>query len=84
MKAILPLVGLLALGGAGATNVINALHHTTRALNGLTAPTTAIIGHAAFDAEGQVRDEASIQRLHQLAAEIITLSRRLHHAPLLW
>src|SRR5262245_33416100 len=30
-------VGLMAMGGGSAANVINALYHTTRALNGLAA-----------------------------------------------
>jgi FMN reductase len=71
-------VGLLALGGAGATNVINALHHTTRAMNGLTAPTTAIIAQAVFDPQdGALRDENAERRLRQLATEIIALTHRL-------
>ncbi len=73
-------VGLLALGGAGATNVINSLHHATRALNGLTAPTTAIVASAALDPnDGTLRDTAAEQRLRQLAAEVITLTERLRH-----
>ena len=78
------IVGLLALGGAGATNVINALHHTTRAMNGLTAPTTAIIAQSAFDPSdpigGALRDEAAAQRLRQMMAEIMALTHRLRHA----
>jgi FMN reductase len=75
-------VGLLALGGAGATNVINALHHTTRAMNGLTSPTTAIIGESALDPERcTLRDENAERRLRQLATEIIALTRRLQQAP---
>lgn len=77
-------VGLLALGGAGATNVINSLHHATRAMNGLTAPTTAIVGTAALDPEHcTLRDEHAERRLRQLATEVITLTRRLQHAPAL-
>jgi NAD(P)H-dependent FMN reductase len=77
-------VGLLALGGAGAANVINSLHHATRAMNGLTAPTTAIIAEAALDPErGILRDENAERRLRQLATEIIALTHRLRHAPAL-
>jgi FMN reductase len=77
-------VGLLALGGAGATNVINSLHHATRAMNGLTAPTTAIIGESAFDPEHYIlRDENAERRLRQLATEVIALTNRLRHAPVL-
>ena len=77
-------VGLLALGGAGAANVINALHHTTRAMNGLTAPTTAIIGESALDPDrGTLRDENAERRLRQLATEIIALAHRLQNAPVL-
>jgi FMN reductase len=75
-------VGLLALGGAGAANVINSLHHATRAMNGLTAPTTAIIGESALDPErGTLRDENAERRLRQLATEVIALTHRLRHAP---
>jgi FMN reductase len=77
-------VGLLALGGAGATNVINSLHHATRAMNGLTSPTTAIIGEASLDPERHtLRDEHAERRLRQVAAEIIALTHRLRHAPVL-
>src|SRR5262245_58414572 len=77
-------VGLLALGGAGAANVINSLHHATRAMNGLTSPTTAIIGESAFDPERHtLRDEHAERRLRQLATEVIALTHRLRHAPAL-
>jgi FMN reductase len=76
-------VGLLALGGAGATNVINSLHHATRAMNGLTSPTAAIIGESALDPErGTLRDENAERRLRQLATEIVALTHRLQHAPI--
>lgn len=71
-------VGLLALGGAGATNVINSLHHATRALSALSPPTTVIVPTAALDpATGGVRDDAVRQRLDRLARDVVDLTRRL-------
>ena len=71
-------VGLLALGGAGATNVINGLHHAARALQALSLPTTIIVPTAALDpATGGVRDDAVRQRLDRLARDVIDLARRL-------
>lgn len=71
-------VGLMALGGAGATNVINSLQHATRALGGISPATVAIVPPAALDpATGRLRDEAVRARLTRLAAEVLDLARRL-------
>lgn len=69
-------VALLALGGGGAANVLNSLHHATRALNGLTIPTTVIAGGSAIR-DGEIIDEAVRRRLHGLAHELLDLTVRL-------
>lgn len=70
-------VGLLALGSAGAINVINSLCHATRGLNGLCTPTVVAVPDAAIDRQtGGLRDDGVRCRLAQLATEIIGLSRR--------
>jgi len=73
-------VALLALGGGGAADVLNSLHHAARALNGLTIPTTVIAsGNAVQD--GAVTDEAVRRRLQGMARELIDFTRRLRPAP---
>ena len=69
-------VALLALGGGGAANVLNSLYHATRALNGLTIPTTVTASGGAIR-EGEVIDEAVRRRLHALAHELLDLTARL-------
>jgi FMN reductase len=73
-------VALLALGGGGAANVLNSLHHAARALNGLTIPTTVIASGRAIQ-EGSVIDDAVTQRLRTMASELIDLTVRLRPAP---
>ncbi len=72
-------VALLALGGGGAANVLNSLHHAARALNGLTIPTTVIASGSAIR-EGEVSDEAVRRRLHAMAHELLDLAVRLRPA----
>ncbi len=73
-------VALLALGGGGAANVLNSLHHATRALNGLTIPTTVIASGGAIH-EGEVTDESVRRRLHTMAHELLDLTVRLRPVP---
>ena len=74
-------VGLMALG-AGSANVLNALHHTARALNGLSAPAVVSVPDSAMDPEtGWVRDEAVRKRLKAMTDQVIELTRRLRAAP---
>lgn len=69
-------VALLALGGGGAANVLNSLHHATRALNGLTVPTTVIASGSAIHA-GEITDEAVRRRLQGMVHELLDLTLRL-------
>lgn len=73
-------VALLALGGGGAANVLNSLHHAARALNGLTIPTTVIASGSVIQ-EGRVIDDAVTRRLRAMANELIELTVRLRPAP---
>lgn len=71
-------VGLLALGGASAMNVINALYHATRAMNGLAMPTLVVVPYGAIDtAARDVTDDAVRQRLAALSGETVDLASRL-------
>ncbi len=71
-------VGLLALGGGGAINTLNALHHAIRALNGLTIPTVVTVPSGAIDRATQaVSDDAVRRRLARMTGEMIELARRL-------
>jgi FMN reductase len=72
-------VALMALGGGGAPNVLNSLHHATRALNGLTIRTTAI-AHSSAIHDGEISDEAVRQRLNQIVHELLNLAGRLRLA----
>jgi FMN reductase len=69
-------VALMALGGGGAANVLNSLHHVTRALNGLSIPTT-VIAHGSAIREGEISDEAVRRRLFRLVHELLDLAVRL-------
>lgn len=73
-------VALLALGGGGAANVLNSLHHAARALNGLSIPTTVIAGGNAIH-EGEVIDTSVHRRLQAMAHELLDLTVRLRQAP---
>jgi FMN reductase len=69
-------VALMALGDGGAANVLNSLHHATRALNGLTIPTT-VIAHGSAIREGEISDEAVRRHLFQMVHELLDLAVRL-------
>lgn len=70
-------VGLMALGG-GAHNVINALHHSARALTGISAPTVVAIPNVAIDRETRrIAEGAVIARLAVMVREVIDLAARL-------
>ena len=72
-------VALMALGGGGGANVLNSLHHATRALNGLTIPTT-VIAHGSAIREGEISDEAVRRRLFRMVHELLDLTVRLRPA----
>ncbi len=69
-------VALLALGGGGAANVLNSLHHATRALNGLTIPTTVIVSGSVIH-DGAITDEGVRRRLQGMTRELLDLTARL-------
>jgi FMN reductase len=70
-------VGLMARGG-GAHNVINALHHASRSLNGISAPTVVAIPNDAIDRETRrIAEGAVIARLAVMVREVIDLAARL-------
>jgi FMN reductase len=72
-------VGLTALGGAGAIHVIDALHHAARALNGLSAPTVVTVPGSALHPEtGELHDAAVEARLETMARQMIELTHKLH------
>jgi FMN reductase len=72
-------VALMALGGGGAANVLNSLLHATRALNGLTVPTTVIASSRAIR-DGEIIDEAVRPRLLRMVHELLDLTVRLRPA----
>lgn len=69
-------VGLMALGGGGAANVLTSLHHATRALNGLTISTAVISGGNAIR-EGEVTDDNVQRRVQWMVEELLDLAVRL-------
>lgn len=69
-------VGLMAVGGGGAANVLTSLHHAARAMNGLTIPTTVISSGSAIR-DGEVSDEAVQRRLRAMVGELLDLAVRL-------
>ncbi len=71
-------VGLVALGGAGAANTITALHHTARALGGLTVPTVVVVPSKAVDLHArEVVDQGVRRRLAAMSKEVVELAYRL-------
>lgn len=72
-------VGLMAVGGGGAANVLTSLHHAARAMNGLTIPTTVISSGSAIR-DGEVSDEAVQRRLRSLVDELLDLAVRLRRS----
>lgn len=71
-------VGLLAMGGQSAPNVITALWHTTRTLNGLAVPMTAVVGKDTLDAETlDIRDANVKRRVETMARQVIDLAAYL-------
>jgi FMN reductase len=72
-------VALMALGGGGAANVLNSLHHATRALNGVTISTT-LTAHGSAIREGEISDEAVRRRLFRMVHELLDLTVRLRPA----
>jgi len=74
-------VGLMALGGLGAANTLDALAHTARALNGIVAPTMVAMPEDAFDANNVLQDRAVRKRTALMIEEVLDLARRLNRSP---
>lgn len=74
-------VGLLALGGPGAVNTVNALYHSVRGLNGLSVPTTAAVPGGAVNPnagpDGDVTDPGPRGRVAAVVNEVMDLASRL-------
>jgi FMN reductase len=71
-------VGLMALGGPGSVNTINALHHSARGLNGLSVPITAAVSGSGVDPENQVvTDRTGLTRIQATVSELVDLASRL-------
>jgi len=75
-------VGLMGLGG-GAPNVINALTHATRALNGLSVTTVVSVPNSTIDtATASIADEQVHARLTRMVGEVINLAKCLRPSEL--
>ncbi len=69
--------GLMAVGG-GALNVINGLHHTVRALNGMAIPIALGLAHSPInEATGQFSDEGTAKRAVQMIDQLTNVARCL-------
>jgi FMN reductase len=69
-------IALMALGGGSAANVITALDHSARGLNGLVLPTTVISSGSAVQ-DGEVTDARVQQRVLAMVDELIDVTARL-------
>ncbi|MCA9877028.1 MAG: NAD(P)H-dependent oxidoreductase, partial [Thermomicrobiales bacterium] len=69
-------VALMALGGGSAANVITALDHSARGLNGLVLPTTVIASGSAVQ-DGEVTDPRVQQRVQAMIDELLGVTARL-------
>ncbi len=71
-------VGLMAMGGPGSMNTINALHHSARGLNGISVPIVATIpGSGVDEANEEVTDKNGLTRMRATVSELIDLASRL-------
>lgn len=71
-------VGLLALGGPSAANVITALGHAARGLNALAIPTVVTASGRMVDLDRlEITDEAARDRAGRLVTELISITHRL-------
>jgi len=71
-------VGLMAMGGPGSMNTINALHHSARGLNGISVPIVATISGSGVDQENEVvTDQNGLTRMRAVVTELIDLASRL-------
>ena len=69
---------LLALGGGGATNVLNALGHAVRAMDAQIVPRVVAVPVGAVDVDArEIGDRAVRERLAGQIAQVLTLARRL-------
>ncbi|MEZ4561429.1 MAG: NADPH-dependent FMN reductase [Thermomicrobiales bacterium] len=76
-------IALMALGGSSAGNVITALDHSARGLNGLVLPTSVIASGSAVQ-DGEVADPRVQQRVQAMVAELLDVTSRLRaHTPVL-
>jgi FMN reductase len=69
-------IALMALGGGSAANVITALDHSARGLNGLVLPTTVISSGSAVQ-DGEVNDARVQQRVQAMVDELLDVTARL-------
>ena len=72
--------GLMStLGGMTNSNTINHMRTIVRWLHGWSVPEQVVIGHVkeAFDEDGQLNDEALVQRLKQLVSSVIESTKKL-------
>lgn len=69
-------VGLLAYGGPSAPNVINALSHSVRGMQGLQVPTVVTVARAAMDDSFvSIADEPTRKRVSRMVSELIHFAR---------
>jgi FMN reductase len=69
-------IALMALGGGSAANVITALDHSARGLNGLVLP-TAVISSGSAVQDGQVTDARVLGRVQAMVDELLDVTGRL-------
>lgn len=69
-------IALMALGGGSAANVITALDHSARGLNGLVLPTTVISSGSAVQ-DGEVTDARVLGRVQAMVDELLDVTSRL-------
>jgi FMN reductase len=71
-------VGLVALGGPSAANVITALGHAARGLNALAISTVVTASGRMIDPDRlEITDEATRDRAGRLVTELISITHRL-------
>lgn len=68
-------VGLVAFGGAGGMNVLNALHHSARGLAGFVVPTVLSVSGGQVNATDGIINQAVRDRAIALVHEVLQLAK---------
>jgi FMN reductase len=76
-------VGVMAIGGANGTPVLDMVTTTVHSLKGFVVPGRVLVPHGAVQDDGSIANPDVVARLHQMAEQVVrvaTALRRDHKA----